>query len=518
MKIKYILACAVAALSAISCNSLLDIPQHGVLNYDDYYQTDEEAETGVNAIYLQMRGLDYNCLMGKNMLTDDFWAGGGVRNDNAELEQLNEFTFGIDQSFLQGMFTGYYQLIYKCNVVLGHVGTDSDIKNRCRAEAKVFRAWAYFELISMWGNPPLVDHELTPSEYSRPNGTTEELWGLVEKDLNEAIESGLLPEKANADDQSVWRVTKQFAQAVLGKAYLWQGKYPEAAEVLDEVINSGLYKLYTGPYEDIIAFDNKMNCESLFESVRVDDSNNPYDNFSFSKIMIHWRTDKMNVSADMATTGWGFLNPRKSLYEDFVAEEGEDGYRLNNTLKTYPQIVELGNSVNVGKYIINEGYFMWKWRVQKAEIPTYGMGGAGMATIDNPRWMRYAEVLLLASEANLMAGNQGKADEYLNQVRERAQLAPKSGITLEDIQIEKRLELCGEGTRFQDMIRWGIAEERMKDQGKNYPMLDSNGSVSYVETGADPSSYGFKSKHNLLPYPGVEIRLNSNITQNPGWE
>ena len=141
-----------------------------------------------------------------------------------------------------------------------------------------------------------------------------------------------------------------------------------------------------------------------------------------------------------------------------------------------------------------------------------------MATIDNPRWMRYAEVLLLASEANLMAGNQDKADEYLNQVRERAQLAPKSGITLEDIQIEKRLELCGEGTRFQDMIRWGIAEERMKDQGKNYPMLDSNGSVTYVETGADPSSYGFKSKHNLLPYPGVEIRLNSNITQNPGWE
>ena len=518
MKIKYILACAVAALSAISCNSLLDIPQHGVLNYDDYYQTDEEAETGVNAIYLQVRGMDYNNLMGKNMLTDDFWAGGGVRNDNAELEQLNEFTFGIDQTFLQGMFTSYYQLIYKCNVVLGHVGTDSDIKNRCRAEAKVFRAWAYFELISMWGNPPLVDHELTPSEYSRPNGTTEELWGLVEKDLTEAIESGLLPEKSNADDQSVWRVTKQYAQALLGKAYLWQGKYPEAVEALDEVINSELYKLYTGPYEDIIAFDNKMNCESLFESVRVDDANNPYDNFSFSKVMIHWRTDKMNVSADMATTGWGFLNPRKSLYEDFVAEEGEDGYRLNNTLKTYAQIVELGNSVRVGNSIINEGYFMWKWRVQKAELPTYGMGAAGMAAIDNPRWMRYAEVLLLASEANLMAGNQGKADEYLNQVRERAQLAPKSGITLEDIQIEKRLELCGEGTRFQDMIRWGIAEERMKDQGKNYPMLDSNGSVTYVETGADPSSYGFKPKHNLLPYPGVEIRLNSNITQNPGWE
>ena len=213
---KYALIGAVA-VGLASCEDKLDIKQHGVLNYETYYQTDEEAESAATAMYLQMRGLAYNFYLGKNMLTDDFWAGGAQRNDNADLEQLNEFTFGTDQNFLEGMFSGYYGLIYKANVVLGHVKEDTEVMRRARAEAKVFRAWAYFELISMWGNPPLVDHELTSSEYSQPNGKTEELWALVETDLTEAINSGCLSEKASVTDSETWRVTKQYE---IGRAHV----------------------------------------------------------------------------------------------------------------------------------------------------------------------------------------------------------------------------------------------------------------------------------------------------------
>ncbi len=91
-------------------------------------------------------------------------------------------------------------------------------------------------------------------------------------------------------------------------------------------------------------------------------------------------------------------------------------------------------------------------------------------------------------------------------------------MTLDDIKREKRVELCGESTRFQDLLRWGDAEAKMKDNGKHCPILDSNGHVTYNKyNGDDASKYGFKPKHNRLPYPGVEIRLNKNITQNPGW-
>ncbi|MGM9753134.1 MAG: RagB/SusD family nutrient uptake outer membrane protein [Candidatus Cryptobacteroides sp.] len=520
MKAKYILIAASCLLCLASCEKMLDIPQKGVLNYDTFYQTDEEAENALMACYLQLRGLEYNYVLGKNMLTDDFWAGGADRGDNAELEQLNEFTFGTDQSMLQGMFTSYYEIIYTANVVLGHVSDDSPIKSRARAEAKVFRAWSYFELISMWGNPPLVDHELDPSEYSCPNGSTEALWAFVENDLKEAIESGCLTQKSSQDEKS-WRITKQFAQAMLGKAYLWQGKYKEAAAEFDNVVESKLYRLWEN-YEDLLTVRGKQNPESIFESIRVDDSNNAFDNvFTLTAVMIHYRTDRMTLNAadGLADTGWGFLNPTLDLYNDFVAVEGADGYRLKASLKTVDQMAERGHVLNVGSTCINEGVFMWKWRVLAEQYTQYGGGFPSFFfNVNNPRWMRYAEVLLCGAEAHLMAGNQTKADEYMNLIRNRAQAPQKSGYTLEEIKREKRIELCGESLRFQDLVRWGDAAGRLADNGEKSPVLGSNRQVSYIRyNGEDPSRYGFKDKHNKLPYPGVEIRLNKKIQQNPGW-
>ena len=515
-KIVYSILVFGAALALNSCEKQLDIAQHGVLSYDTYYQTDEEAETGVNALYLEARGMGMNYILGKNMLTDDYWAGGASRADNADLEALNEFTFGSGQNYLEGMFTGYYKIVYKANVVIGHVEDKSEVKQRCIAEARVFRAWAYFELITMWGNPPLVDHELLPDEYSCPNGKTEELWALVESDLNTAIASNKLAEKANADDSGTWRVTKQFAQAVLGKAYLWQGKKKEAADMVDAVINSGKYRLFDGAnYENILSYNTKHNCESMCEFNRVKDPNNIMDNFDMTYVMLGWRTDRLNITDPTVhpSNGWGFVVPQKNLYDEFVKEEGERGHRLNSTLKTYPQLMEMGVTIIPGNTIIGEGYFNWKLRY---EPEAFGSEIVGMIHHQDMRIMRYAEVLLLAAEANLGI-NQSKADQYLNEVRQRVGL-PQKTATLEAIQLEKRLELCAEGTRYQDMIRWGIAYDRMKDQGAYCPILDSNGQVTHKNYNTDPSKYGFKQgKHELLPYPAKELGLNPNIVQNPGW-
>ena len=92
-----ILALAATAVALSSCNKLLDIPQHGVQNYETYYQTDEEAESAIVACYIQVKGNEMNYVLGKNMLTDDFWAGGGGRNDNGDLGVLSEFTCNTGQ-------------------------------------------------------------------------------------------------------------------------------------------------------------------------------------------------------------------------------------------------------------------------------------------------------------------------------------------------------------------------------------------------------------------------------------
>lgn len=512
-RLKYISILLAVFMATTACEDKLDIPQKGVLNYETYYNTDEEAETAATALYIELLGMDFNYRLSKNMLGDDFWAGGGQHGDNADLDQLNEFTFSTDQSYIQGMFQSYYNMIYKANVVLGHVPEETDVQKRVRAEAKVFRAFAYFDLISLWGNPPLVDHELEPSEYSQPNGSTEELWGLVEQDLTEAIGSGYLAQKSGVNDDTTWRITKQFAQALLGKTYLWQSKYAEAASALNEVVNSGLYKLYDGDYSNILSIRTKFNTESVLESNRVIDLNNAWNNMSMTAIMIHWRTDKMNITSEFQATGWGFCTPQKALYDAFVAEEGENGYRLTQTMKTVEQMADLGNTIKTGSTMISEGYFMWKTRilVEEATPGTYEFTNG-----NNIRWMRYAEVLLLAAEANLQSGNQSKAAECLNEVRSRAKLSPKTNISLQDIITEKRLELCGECTRFQDMVRWGIAADLLKNQGEKYPILDSNGHVTYKSENS-AGKYGFQEKHKLLPYPGTEMRLNPNINQNPGW-
>ena len=322
---------AVLALALIagfsSCQNRLNIPQHEVLNYETYYQTDEEANSAVLAIYTQINGAKFNFHLILNSMGDDFWSGGGGRNDNADLEQFNEFTYGVEAGYVQGLFQSYYQIINKCNVVIGHIAPETPVKTQCVAEAKAIRAWTYFNLINLWGTPPIVDHELTPSEYSRPNATKEELWAFVEKDLNEAIEAGL-PEKTDVNDNVTWRVTKQFAQAVLGKALMWQGKYKAAAKEFHNVINCGKYELFAGLYGDMLGYNQKHNCESMFESNRVTDPNrDSWTNFDMGAVMCHWRIDKMNAPADysglVSDQGWGFLCPQKSLYDDFVEVEGE---------------------------------------------------------------------------------------------------------------------------------------------------------------------------------------------------
>lgn len=509
---------AISALVLTGCNKLLDIPQHGAQGFEGYYSTDAEAETAINAAYLQLRGNSTNVFMGKNLQSDDVWAGGGGRNDNADLEQLNEFSFNTDQSYIQGMFEGYYGVIYKCNVVLGHCTLDTPTMKRVCAEARVIRAMQYFDLITLWGNPPLVDHELDPSEYSMPNGSTEDLWNLVNTDLKTAIESGCLPEKSNVNDKQ-WKVTKQFAQALYGKALLWQEDYAGAAAQLNAVIDSKLYDLYP-VFEDIYLYSNKMSCESLFESIRITNPSNAFENFDFTHLFLHWRTERFSMTDEMNTrfvtmqTGYGFLSPRKALYEAFVAEEGKAGYRLNSTLKTLDQFADMGMKLTAS--LIGEGTFQWKRRVEAAGVDP---SSYSFSMEDDFIWMRYAEVLLLAAEANLKAGNASKAAECLNAVRTRAQLPAKASVTMDDIKTEKRLELCYDMCRYQDLLRWGDAEKYLANQGENYPELQPNGNVVYKPLyDGDKSKYGWKKgKNELLPYPGLEIRLNSNIKQNPGW-
>lgn len=521
----YILSLILGLLLFNSCEDLLDIPQQGVISIDNFYQTDQEAIEAITAVYSTWRDMAYNEFFLKNMLSDDIICGGGSRGDNNQMEQLNEYTYSAANTVVSGLFSSLYQLIYLSNLVIDHFEEDSDVKAQAIAEAKTARAWAYFELVTLWGPVPFSIHELSPSEYQQNNGDVNEIWAQIEKDLSEAANSNALPEKSSASDTSVGaHVTKHTALSFLGKAQLYQGKYEEAATTLKSVINSGKYELYTD-YENVLREVADFCSESIFEVNSLNDPENAFTQGTlFLAPMIGWRTDHLTIDGfytgdhNIYPSGWGFASPTQNLFDAFVLYDGVDSYRFKNSIRTYSDIGELGIQLNPGSNLYgNVGYFGWKHRYIGEETVENSFG---LQASFNFRVMRYAEVLLMAAEACYQSDNKGDAVNYINQIRTRAKLEPLASVSIDDIKMEKRLELCCENVRYQDLLRWDEAETALANQGKDVPSFfgyndDGTYKVNIVYTN---ETYGFKKgKHEYLPFPEHEINVNKNIIQNPGW-
>lgn len=499
-------------ISFTACEDKLDIPQHGVTGVDEYYQTDTDADEAIADVYYRWQTHLLSFFYLTNLPSDDMYAGGNRRGANVPIEALSGFTYDASNTHIENVFTSLYQMIYRSNAILQYLEPTTPRQKQVAAEARFFRAWCYFYLTAFWGTPPLADHVLAPDEYTQPNSTREELWAFIENDLKEAIASGALAEKADVNDVQV-RITKTAAQSMLGKVYVWEQKWDEARNMLDQVINSGKYDLYNGDYGDILCSSTDFNCENILESNFIQDAANRIYHGLY--ISVGWRgeyfswTDK---DCDVANSGWGQANPRKSLYDAFLSREGADGYRLNHTLWNYETLQSHGISIKPGSTLEqHDGYFSWKLRFSQADI-----NSAASYSHANYRYMRFAEVLLLAAEAHLQTGGDAaKAAQYVNRIRERAHLAPLASVTMDDVKIEKRLELCYEGVRFMDLIRWGDAASVLADKDLKIGSFKSDG--TWIED-AFSANGGFKSgKHELMPFPTKETAVNKQLVQNPGW-
>lgn len=524
MKLRYILTGALAAgilFTANSCSGKLDIPQHSVVAIDDFYKTDTEAEEAIVAAYYQFKtvhsGGTSSAAWLLNFLGDDLWTGGGSRADGIYY-QYCEYTFVDGNSVIKNLYQGLYTLIYRCNLVLERVTGDSAVMKRARAEALTMRAWANFELVTLWGTAPLVDHVLGPDEYMMSNSAnTGVLWTAIETDLQNAISSGAL-----TDQTGTYRMTKGFAQAMLAKAYLWQNKYAEASRVYDEIIGSKKFSLQA----DLTNFGTikgDVSSEDLFCMRGIDDASNSGPNATFRGMWTGLRAERFEynydksrpATANFATYPFGFqVCPTKALYDKFVEVEGVDGYRVKNFILTYQEMQdEFNTRVKEGMPIYDcEGYFNRKYMIWKDN------GSAYRYPLPD-HIMRYDEVLCFAAEAYFQNKENSKAVSCINEIRTRAQ-APtitEGELSLQLIKDESWMELCFEGLRYQNIIRWGDAPALLANRGATHPQLNQDGTVDYIDYGA--GSVGFKSpKHLLLPFPADEMSVNPNMVQNEGWK
>ena len=560
MKTRYILLSVLSVALFSACDeSLLDIPQQGVISEDTFYKTDDDAEQAIATCYQWWRNLESGSFMGgvhyangfmfRNLLSDELCTGGS-RSDQPEFQEVNESTISTTNKLVTGYYQDLYKLVYKSNLVLEHFEAESAAKKRAIAEAHFFRAWAFYQLTSLWGTPPLVDHIISPDAADLGNGDPAELWKLVEDDLDAALASGSLGTKSSVNDQEGGiRLTQEAVEAFYGRVLLFEGKYSEAKSHLKKVIDSNKYALVSA--DKFVYFYHTANnyCpEYVLEINRhYDMANNGWGSLNGTMttgqngwfgILWNWGFN-YGVCAGPeasgyfdfnATTGYSNGNAPKALYDAFKAAGEENGIRRKATVLSFQDVVGMNIFFDrtMAMYM-NEGYFRFKWLpLLQDENVNFWCGSMACTPM-----IRYADVLLMMAEACVMTGESG--DSYFNQVRTRAGVPTKTGVTLADIKTERHLELALESVRFQDLLRWGDAASALANKGKQLPtfrivppeglditsaaaIYNAKYTTEVTYTPNEKSLAGWTAgRDELLPFPQAEIEVNKNLTQNPGY-
>jgi hypothetical protein len=180
MKTKFYKQFTVALISLLflaGCSSsFLDMNQPGVTQVTNYYKTDADATGAIMSCYNMMRAMNSSVWtsfwMTKESLSDDIYTGGENSGDRPEYQELNKFTFGPTNGPITNIYRYSYMVIYRANMIVDNFKTPTTYQKTVIAEAKAIRAYMYFELATLYGNVPLVLHELLPTEYAQPNSAS----------------------------------------------------------------------------------------------------------------------------------------------------------------------------------------------------------------------------------------------------------------------------------------------------------------------------------------------------------
>lgn len=541
MKTLYRVFAIAASLGVLAgCSTkLLDIPQQGVQSEAASYVSDSDCEAATAAVYSAWRhawsgvgesvtygGDSYYCNLFwfKNLLGDDVLSANHVNQ-----VELGNLCLSNGNAWIGAIYEFLYNTIYLSNTVMDKFQPDSDTKRRCIAEAKFFRALCYYELTTLWGRVPKIEHVLSSeNNYQCAPAEIDDLWAFVLQDLTDAIDSGYLPHKKNKDDKDMGHITQEAAYAVRGKVNLTIQKYSEARTDFDKVISSQLYGLIDN-MGDLYHKEANGCKEYVFENIRHWDDSNLYKQDGWQGLEDNWLFGFGLIAADDAPykfvnfQGWGAISPSKKIYDAFVAEEGATSPRRLASLVCDSDLPALKVSYNTNmEWTGNEGYFRFKWLMNMDDEWDQGWTGR----LNNTPCMRYADVLLMMAEACVRDGVSG--DTYYNEVRTRAGLPTKTGVTMADIKKERFLELCFEATRWQDLKRWDDAEggnvlkTELGDKGVQIPKyivkVTKEGDVitsvdKQVTYAANPNpAAGYQDEDKYLPYPLVEIQTNKLIT------
>ncbi len=504
MKLNKIIYCGAMLLVFASCNDFLEQPPKDLLSSNGFYQTTAQANQGVLGIYADLRYLveyEYNEM--SEYRSDNVWSG-PTPNGQRDCSDISNFRAGSELGTFESAWDSWYKVIYDANTAIsklsGATFQNATVQAQLLNEAHFLRGWAYFELVRLFGNVPVV---LEPSSPTTVNAIAQTdgktiLTTIVIPELKFGLD---LPDKGSVTDgtgtkvPAQGRADKYAAAAMLARVYMTLAGYPynnatattEAKTYLSQILAQKAK--YWAP--NINAWRKQFtpdgnNLYSIFAiQYRTGGTGNPglfsmvktlppsyssgvgvrffgYDNFVEKTLRFEFNKVFSNGGKDLRGEGW-------SILDSYAAEGNTVAYANSKDVATVDGVTD---SVYVASII-------YKTVPSKPKMDALGLTMNYSALKDYNDWpvnyavIRIEDMMLLNSEILIGEGDIVGGLAAVNEIRKRAGVDPVStnvdaATAMNYVKRERRLELFGEGVRWFDEVRYGTWRQDIIDKFNRY--------------------------------------------------
>jgi len=523
----YMLVVVLLAGSTACKKSLLDLKSQSGYDYSTYFASDASMNQAVIATYATLlhNGLcqDYFTF---DLLGDEAKRTTNLQGDN---EQLGDYTFGSNVSSIATLWNTLYRMAFRANVVIDRATAwnpsapaDQQHAKQYIAEARFLRSYAYFYIVNCWGAAPLItSYDSVLNNKYFPRTPASAIWSFIESDLSAAI-----PDLPLSYDTAtnLGRATRGAAVALLGKTYLYEKKWAQAQSTFEQLLQAPYTYDLDPSFDHVFSTTNQISVENIFQVM-----NGTWTDWSIgNQYYVFGGQETWGGKATHSDRAqeYGF----KDWFNCYVTTSAVNAFHYPNPVGGAPYIDPRAYSTFYGdkpsggdtvycehcttgkiSYPFNaadpQGDYSWRKYEYYDLVPSYG----GPQSPINMQLIRFADVLLMLAEAHIQQGDIGSVPlGLINRVRQRAgavaylNLGADQTAAMAILARERRLELCGEQSRYFDLIRWGIAKQTINAERA-------------IEPGQ--GNQPFQDKNVLFPIPDVEKNYNPNVAKDVanGW-
>ncbi len=565
---KYFAVGVTALMLVVSCSDdFLEVAPTGSLA-DAQVGTKAGIEGLLIGTYSALNGVFGSRFEGPNHWVTGSVVGGEANKgtdagDYSAINPVQRYEVDPTSGDLFNLWRGRYEGVARANGVLRALANATDVSGadaaRIEGEAKMLRGHFYFDLKKHFNSIPVFDETVAAADVVLVPNTTD-VWGQIEADFQSAYDN--LPV-----NNGPGRVSKMAAAAYMGKAKLYQGKWSEAKQWFDIVIGSGQYMLLDD-YMQIFNAENDNHAESVMDVESANNTGSTQNANYFDDLNYPYNTgpdgpgnccgffqpsfelgNSFRTSGGLPLLDGSYNDPANEIATDynvessdpFTEDAGELDPRIDFSLGRrgipyldwieHPGKAWIRSQPYAGPYSPKKFIY---YRSQEGSFTDASSWTRGYALM-NYNIIRYADVLLMQAEAEVELGNLEAARALVNQVRARAANSdhwvmeydgsgPAANYVISEytapwtdantaraaVRMERKLELSGEGHRFFDLVRWGIAASALND----YLAYESQ----YLVTKFGGASFTTgKNEYYPIPQSQIDIQGSDVLSQNPGY-